>query len=175
MRALIRRLWHLLRLSRVEADLAEEMDVHREMKERELAGLSTAPAETASAARRALGSVALAHDRSLDAWLWPWLDGFFHDLRFALRGLRRDRGAGIQRVDADVTLEDFATLQDSLAFDRDFMVNRILRSQLVGVSPYDPVSLATAPMVLILVALLACHIPSRRAMSVDPAVALRQD
>ena len=29
--------------------------------------------------------------------------------------------AGIQRVDADVTLEDFATLHDSLAFDRDFM------------------------------------------------------
>src|ERR1700686_4773702 len=91
MRVLIRRLWHLLRRSSVEADLAEEMDFHREMKERELAGLGTSPAETASAARRALGSAALAHDRSLDVWLWPWLDGFFHDLRFALRGLRRDR------------------------------------------------------------------------------------
>jgi hypothetical protein len=49
----------------------------------------TSPGETASAARRALGSVALAQDRSLD--VWPWLDGFFHDLRFALRGLWRDR------------------------------------------------------------------------------------
>ncbi len=29
--------------------------------------------------------------------------------------------AGIQPVDADVTLEDFATLHDSFAFDRDFM------------------------------------------------------
>ena len=165
--------------------------------------------------------------------------------------------AEIQRVDSDVTLEDFATLQDSFAFDRDFMdaehselgkhakvapafaiialllsavglyavithsvsqrtkeigvrmaigaashdirrlifgegmrpvalglmvgfaaslgVNRILQSQLVGVSPYDPVTLATAPLVLILVALLACQIPSRRAMRVDPAVALRHD
>src|ERR1700730_3991966 len=91
MRVLIRRLRHLLRLSRVEADLAEEMDFHREMKARELAGLSTSPAETASSARRALGSVALAHDRSLDVWVWPWLDGFFHDLRFALPGLWRDR------------------------------------------------------------------------------------
>jgi ABC-type lipoprotein release transport system permease subunit len=51
-------------------------------------------------------------------------------------------------------------------------VNWILQSQLVGVSPYDPVTLATAPMLLILVALLACQIPSRRAMRVDPAVAL---
>jgi ABC-type antimicrobial peptide transport system permease subunit len=54
-------------------------------------------------------------------------------------------------------------------------VNRILQSQLVGVSPYDPVTLTTAPAVLILVALLACQIPSRRAIRVDPAVALRHD
>jgi len=54
-------------------------------------------------------------------------------------------------------------------------VNRILQSQLVGISPYDPVTMAGAPAVLILIALLACHVPSRRAMSVDPAVALRHD
>jgi putative ABC transport system permease protein len=54
-------------------------------------------------------------------------------------------------------------------------VNRILQSQLVGVSPYDPVTMAGAPVVLILVALLACQIPARRAMSVDPAVTLRHD
>jgi putative ABC transport system permease protein len=54
-------------------------------------------------------------------------------------------------------------------------VNRILQSQLVGVSPYDPVTLATAPVVLILVALLACQIPAQRALRVDPAVALRHD
>jgi predicted permease len=54
-------------------------------------------------------------------------------------------------------------------------VNRILQSQLVGVSPYDPVTLATAPAVLILVALLACHLPSRRATRVDPVVALRHE
>jgi putative ABC transport system permease protein len=54
-------------------------------------------------------------------------------------------------------------------------VNRILQSQLVGVSPYDPITLATAPAALILVALLACQIPSRRALRIDPAVALRHD
>ena len=80
MRVLIRRLWRLLRRSSVEADLAEEMDFHRDMKERELSGLGTSQAETASAVDRALGSVALAQDRALDVWLWPWLDGFLHDL-----------------------------------------------------------------------------------------------
>ena len=54
-------------------------------------------------------------------------------------------------------------------------LNRILQSQLVGVSPYDPVTLLAALLVLILIALLACQIPSRRAMSIDPAVALRND
>ena len=54
-------------------------------------------------------------------------------------------------------------------------VNRLLQSQLVGVSPYDPVTLAATPAVLILVALAACHVPSRRALQVDPVVALRHE
>ncbi len=54
-------------------------------------------------------------------------------------------------------------------------VNRLLQSQLVGVSPYDPVTLATAPVVLVLVALVACLVPTRRAQRVDPAVALRHE
>ena len=56
-----------------------------------------------------------------------------------------------------------------------FAVNRILQSQLVGVSPYDPMTLTGAPVVLIVVALLACQIPARRAMAVDPLVALRHE
>ncbi len=54
-------------------------------------------------------------------------------------------------------------------------INRVLQSQLVGVLPYDLVSMTAAPAVLVLVALLACHLPSRRAMRVDPALALRYD
>jgi ABC-type antimicrobial peptide transport system permease subunit len=54
-------------------------------------------------------------------------------------------------------------------------VNRVLQSQLVGVSPYDSVSLAAASVVLIMVALLACQLPSQRAICVEPAVALRHD
>lgn len=54
-------------------------------------------------------------------------------------------------------------------------LNRILHSQLVGVSPYDPVTMAGAPLILSLVALLACQIPARRAMNIDPVAALRND
>src|SRR5439155_18793907 len=54
-------------------------------------------------------------------------------------------------------------------------VNRVLQSQLVGVSPYDPVTMIGAPLVLIVVALVACQLPARRAVNVDPVIALRHD
>jgi putative ABC transport system permease protein len=54
-------------------------------------------------------------------------------------------------------------------------VNRILQSQLVGVSPHDPLTLIAAPALLIATAFIGCQIPSRRAVQVDPAVALRHD
>ena len=54
-------------------------------------------------------------------------------------------------------------------------VNRILQSQLVGVSPYDPVTMSTAPVLLVVVALVACQVPMRRAVRVDPIVALRHE
>jgi putative ABC transport system permease protein len=54
-------------------------------------------------------------------------------------------------------------------------VNRVLQSQLVGVSPYDAATLSVAPLILLLVSLLGCLLPVRHAMRVDPAVALRHD
>jgi putative ABC transport system permease protein len=54
-------------------------------------------------------------------------------------------------------------------------LSRILQSQFVGVSSYDPVMTIVAPVLLIVASLLACLIPARRAVLVDPAVALRHD
>jgi predicted permease len=53
--------------------------------------------------------------------------------------------------------------------------NRLLQSQLVGVSPYDPLTMTAGPLLLIAVAVIGCRIPARRAMRVDPVVALRQE
>ena len=54
-------------------------------------------------------------------------------------------------------------------------VNQVLRTQLAGVSPSDPFTLSAALSLLIFAALLGCLLPARRAMRVDPVVALRHD
>ncbi len=56
-----------------------------------------------------------------------------------------------------------------------FAINRVLKAQLVGVSPADPVTLAAASAVLVLSAALGCWIPARHAMRVDPATALKHE
>lgn len=54
-------------------------------------------------------------------------------------------------------------------------LSRLLASRLYEVSSMDPVSLAAAPVALLLVALLASYLPALRASRMDPAMALRED
>jgi putative ABC transport system permease protein len=54
-------------------------------------------------------------------------------------------------------------------------VTRFLRTLLFGVSPFDPLSFIGVSLVLAAIVLLACYIPARKAMKVDPVEALRTE
>jgi putative ABC transport system permease protein len=54
-------------------------------------------------------------------------------------------------------------------------LTRLLASELYGVRPADPATFLAAAVLMASVTLLACYIPTRRAMRVDPIIALRYD
>jgi putative ABC transport system permease protein len=54
-------------------------------------------------------------------------------------------------------------------------LTRLMASLIYGVSPRDPLTFAALPLLLAVVAAVACYLPARRAARVDPVVALRSD
>ena len=69
----------------------------------------------------------------------------------------------------------FSILGIALGLASAFVITRLLASELYGVSPADPFTFLAAGFLMTFVTLLACYIPTRRAMRVDPMVALRYE
>ena len=61
------------------------------------------------------------------------------------------------------------------AFGLSFSLTRAVATLLFRVSHADPPTFASTPLLLTAVALLACYIPARRALRVDPMIALRYE
>ena len=91
-------------------------------------------------------------------------------VRVAL-GARRTQVLGVV-LRLGLQLLAFGTAAGLLA---SFATTRLIANQLWNTSPHDPMILGAATFVIAVVALAACYIPARRAMTIDPMTALRQD
>jgi len=56
-----------------------------------------------------------------------------------------------------------------------YVAGRLMRGVLVGVSPLDPATLLAVAAGLGFVTTIACYLPARRVLRIDPAHALRQE
>jgi putative ABC transport system permease protein len=56
-----------------------------------------------------------------------------------------------------------------------WMLTPFIESQLYGIKPHDPISIAMASLGVVGVAMLAALLPARRAMRIDPVRALRYE
>jgi putative ABC transport system permease protein len=92
MNTLFRRLLHILRWSRHDADLRVEIEAHRSLRQAALQRDGLQPDAAAQASRRAMGNVTLAVEDARDVWAMRVLDGVRQDVRAAVRGLRKSPG-----------------------------------------------------------------------------------
>jgi putative ABC transport system permease protein len=68
-----------------------------------------------------------------------------------------------------------ASLGAAIGVGAAFWLTRAMTTLLYAVSATDPATFAAVPLLLLVIALLACYVPARRAMRVDPVTALRAE
>jgi putative ABC transport system permease protein len=92
-------------------------------------------------------------------------------------GIRMALGAGSQAVLGVVMRKALilVTLGLAIGLAASFALTRLIASALFGVTATDPPTFAAVSILLAMVALAACVVPTRRAVTVDPTVALRYD
>src|SRR5262245_36522935 len=95
MSTIFHRLLNIVRRSRHERDLREEMETHRTLRQAALERDGLAPEDAARESHRAMGSVMLAVEDMRDVrdpWPIRTADSISQDVRIALRGLRKSPG-----------------------------------------------------------------------------------
>jgi putative ABC transport system permease protein len=91
-------------------------------------------------------------------------------IRMAMGAQRRDVLRSVIGEGAKLTLGGIA-----LGMAGALAVTRILSGELYGVGASDPLTFFSVPILVAVVALTACYVPARKAMKVDPMVALRYE
>jgi len=92
-------------------------------------------------------------------------------------GIRMALGADRGKILSTVVIRGLipASVGVALGLFAALGLSRLLTTLIVGVDPTDPATFSTMAVLLLLVALIACYIPARRATRTDPMVVLRQE
>lgn len=91
-------------------------------------------------------------------------------IRVALGADRRDVVALVLKEGASLTVTGI-----TLGLISAFVVTRWLSSELYGVTAVDALTYGTVTVLMALVSMIACYVPARRALRVDPLMALRSE
>src|SRR5487761_1156438 len=81
---------HLFSRRRRFNDLSVSIQEHLEEKIDDLMEDGMSREEATRAARREFGHVTLIEERSREVWQWQWIENLLRDVRYALRGFRRN-------------------------------------------------------------------------------------
>ena len=88
----LRRLLARIRYRHFDADLRQELDVHRAMVEDALRASGAPPDDVRWQTSRQMGNVVLARETARGIWIESWLESVWQDVRYAVRSLRHSPG-----------------------------------------------------------------------------------
>jgi predicted permease len=125
-RETLSRLRSLFRRRELDADLDAELAAHLEMSIADNLRQGMSPEEARRRALVRLGGIEQAKELHRDSRGLPWLEAFFQDVRYALRGLRRDAG-----------LAAFAVLIVGLGVGASSTVFSVVNALLLRPLPFD--------------------------------------
>ncbi|MEP6781732.1 MAG: ABC transporter permease, partial [Gemmatimonadaceae bacterium] len=87
-----RRTWYLLNRNQASHDLEEEMRLHVDLRAESLRSVDVGDELAYASAQRRFGNTTELQQRSRDFWGFGRFDDFTHDIRFAFRRLKQQRG-----------------------------------------------------------------------------------